>query len=416
MLTATAQERLLEAAAAVRASGTLGRSRLLLSLFDYLVSRSADGRPPKESEIAYEVFGKTGSFETGQDAVVRVYIHRLRRKLEDYRTEADQAAGFHLTLPKGEYRIVGEPAISDGPIEADDAPAPRRRTRPDWRWIAAGIAAVILLNLGAWLLFSRPHDAMAETRRNPIWAPFVASDRPMLLVMGDYYIFGESDDGMDVTRLVREYAVNSPTELSEFLMDHPEKAARYLDLGLSYLPTSSASALAGVAQLFGGTKSIRVITTSQLTPELLKAYDVIYIGYISGMGLLEEPSLSGSRFAIGDSFDEIRDTTDGRRFVSQGGYGPARRGVYRDYGYVAVFPGPNGNHVAVISGIRDIGVMAAAEQMGQPAGLAALRKVIGSSDDFEALYEVTGQGEVNFRAKLLTAARRNPARDWSGTN
>ena len=43
--------------ARVRASGVLGGSGRLLELFEFLAQRSAEGRPPKEAEIALEVFG-----------------------------------------------------------------------------------------------------------------------------------------------------------------------------------------------------------------------------------------------------------------------------------------------------------------------------------------------------------------------
>ena len=39
------------------------------------------GRTPKESVIAVEVFGRGTDFDVSQDAAVRVYIHKLRRKL-----------------------------------------------------------------------------------------------------------------------------------------------------------------------------------------------------------------------------------------------------------------------------------------------------------------------------------------------
>ena len=42
----------------VRASGALGSSGRLIELFDYLVARSEEDRPPKEAEIALAIFGK----------------------------------------------------------------------------------------------------------------------------------------------------------------------------------------------------------------------------------------------------------------------------------------------------------------------------------------------------------------------
>ena len=65
----------------VRESGVLGATGRLVELFDFLASRSADNRPPKEAEIALAVFGKADSEALRDDPVARVYIHRLRKKL-----------------------------------------------------------------------------------------------------------------------------------------------------------------------------------------------------------------------------------------------------------------------------------------------------------------------------------------------
>ena len=82
------------------ASGILGRSPQLVELFEYLVQASTRDRSPKEAEIAQDVFGRDSAFEPGQDALVRVHVHRLRTKLE--RFYADQPSpALRLTIPKG---------------------------------------------------------------------------------------------------------------------------------------------------------------------------------------------------------------------------------------------------------------------------------------------------------------------------
>ena len=65
----------------VRASHVLGRSPLMHRLFDFLLECSLAGRTPKEMEVGVEVFGKQVASEGAPDAMVRVYIHKLRRKL-----------------------------------------------------------------------------------------------------------------------------------------------------------------------------------------------------------------------------------------------------------------------------------------------------------------------------------------------
>ena len=86
--------------------GVLGRSRSYARLLEYLAACSAAGRVPKELEIASEVFGKGTDFDPNQDSLVRVYVHNLRQKLENYYSRNESANAERVTIPKGEYRLT----------------------------------------------------------------------------------------------------------------------------------------------------------------------------------------------------------------------------------------------------------------------------------------------------------------------
>lgn len=392
----------------IRRSGVLGRSRLMQRLFDFLAEASHAGRAPKESEIAYSVFDKPADFASDADAAVRVYIHRLRRKLDDYARDHGRPGEARLALARGEYRLV-----LIGPAVSGRSPAvePPRRT---WA-VRVAVAALALLALAGWGFGGQLRERLSDdgaVRASAVWAPFAASRFPVLIVVGDYFIFGESDDGMEVNRLVREYSVNSTEDLDAFLMQHPEKAARYVDLGLSYLPTSSAMAVSRLTRVFESRRSVRVVRATQVTPQMLKTYDIVYVGYLSGLGPLRATLLSGSRYEPGDSYDELIDVRTHRRFVSQAALGPVRGGAYRDYGYVSVFEGPVGNHIAVVAGARDVGALAAAEQVTSRAGLADLRPVAEGRHAFEAVYEVQGEGDVNLKARIAALTPRDAPGAW----
>src|SRR5579863_2554341 len=103
----------------IRSTDALGRSQLIHKLFDFLIDCSATGRAPKETEVAIEVFGKDMDFDVAQDAMVRVYVHKLRRKLEEYYSGAGRSEPIHLSIPKGAYRFV----IDDPNGDAAKAPA-----------------------------------------------------------------------------------------------------------------------------------------------------------------------------------------------------------------------------------------------------------------------------------------------------
>jgi hypothetical protein len=76
----------------------------LRRLFDYLVENSLAGQSPKEIAIAIDVFGKTSDFDAAQDALVRVYIHKLRKALDEFYSARGEPSA-RLQLPRGDYRL-----------------------------------------------------------------------------------------------------------------------------------------------------------------------------------------------------------------------------------------------------------------------------------------------------------------------
>ena len=147
----------------IRATGALGRSQLIQKLFDFLIDCSATGRAPKETEVAIEVFGKDTGFDVAQDAMVRVYVHKLRRKLEEYYSGAGHSDPFQLTIPKGRVpvrdprtrrhagaRRPGRRRRLRSSMTGAGAPPelllPPRRPAPR-RWILPVLLASVVINL-----------------------------------------------------------------------------------------------------------------------------------------------------------------------------------------------------------------------------------------------------------------------------
>jgi hypothetical protein len=296
-------------------------------------------------------------------------------------------------------------------VPAEDRPS------PIGKWLIGALAASLVLNcvlLGLARLRQQPVDAaMARVRANPVWAPILGDDLPIVIVVGDYYIFGETDESMNVKRMIREFEINSHRELEQYSQDHPEVADRYMDLGLTYLPTSVAPALRELMPVLAPAgKRVRVVLASEMTPDLLTRADIIYVGYLSGMGMLRRVIFSGSEFAIGDTYDELIDRKSGHHYVSQSSSLWRGDPSYRDYGYFSTFAGSKGNRIVVVAGTRDVALANTAEAVTRPESLGRLATQSGSHKDFESLYEVYGMEGTNVDSKLLTTAPLNTAAIW----
>lgn len=386
--------------ARVRESGILGRSHGLARLFDYLADPAQDGRPLREADVAQDVFGR--KLDQDGDASVRVYVHRLRRKLDDFYGKAGSGEPFRLVIPVGDYRLeVVQIAVSQGLVAKSSH---RRRL---WRVTVAGLL-LVAANLGGWWLIAReaaPNRDLARVAGTPLWAG-IGRDRPVLVVVGDYYIFGDTDHGDEPKRMVRAFEINSPADLDAWLMDNPQHQGRYIDLDTYYTPVGATMALREILplirQVAGGPDRVGVITASHLTPDMMKANDIVYVGYLSALRLLQPPVFERSRFTLGATYDELIDRKTGQTYVSGAGTASGDR-PNRDYGYLAAFEGPSGARVVIVAGNRDIGVMQIAE-------IATNRKQLDSlqptrEDPFEALYEVDGVGRTNLSAKRVVISR-----------
>ncbi|HEY5810592.1 MAG TPA: malectin domain-containing carbohydrate-binding protein [Povalibacter sp.] len=134
-----------------------------------------------EFHIATEVFGRsTKNFDSTQDAVVRVEVHRLRKKLRDIYEKGGDTHGIQISLPAGTYAPkflpppLPQPGVTDPspdtqsavPASAEAAeqiaiPRPGRKRGPYLLAVAGVLCAAIL----AFVLGDRLNkpDATSQT-------------------------------------------------------------------------------------------------------------------------------------------------------------------------------------------------------------------------------------------------------------
>ena len=397
-------DELVSEAARLRASGALGKPGPLSRLFEFLLGCSG-GSTLKEIEIAVAVFNKKSDFDIGQDALVRVYVHKLRKRLEEYYLRNPGAR--RMVIPKGEYRLVVE-AVPGAVVEVvqervglkpDLQPDNKRQSH------AAVILAFVLgvvLAVGAALVVNMQRAKPEAASASPIWSSLLADDLPVTIVVGDYYLLGEVDQSGDVKRLVREFNINSEAEFIDYLELHPSSAQQYRNLRLTYLPTGTAVALADVSALLAGRKQVRIKLMSELDGETLRTSHVVYIGYLSGLGMLGDFVFGASRLRLQGTYDQLVDSTTERSYTARMPQTPERSFV--DYGYFATMQGPAGNRIIVVAGTRDNGVMQSAAAATDPKSLAAWVAESGHSQGFESLTEVQGVDRTNLSTNRIFVA------------
>jgi hypothetical protein len=382
-----------EEVARLRAANVPGEGGRLRELFDFLADRGADAAPASQAEIADTVFGQPDA--AGDDATVRVYIHRLRKRLDEYYTRHGDGPS-RLVIPAGAYvlRLAGPESE-----EVSPAALGRRRLHPAWLAVAAVALLAATFLAGRWAAPDGPAV-------NALWQPFVSSNRPLAIVLGDYYIYGEIDPlNPERSRLIRDFSVNSPEDLALAQQAEPGRYGAGEDVGLNYLPFSSAYGMAALTPVLARHRQpVRIIPASQLDADTLRNDDIIYVGLISGLGMLEDAVFANAGFEVGSSYDELVDTGAGRSYVSEEARQLVTSALYKDYGFVTRFRSASGGLVAVVAGTRETGLRGVSPIVA--GKLPAQVDELAKGGNFVALFEVTGQKGADLSERLLQARAR----------
>ena len=395
-------------------SGALGRSTVYLTLLDYLLNCTEQGRQPKEFEIAVDVLNRDSNFDVARDSVVRVYVHQLRKRLDHYFTVVEPDSAVKLSIPKGQYTVL----ITHNKHIQEQPPVIQQSTRNGgykiwFLYTAVGLLAVV--NVIQWFMRDKvalPTD-VANALNQPMWAAMKDDDIPVLIVMGDYYIFGELDSTGRVSRMVRDFMINSREDLVSLFMQDSSLQSYFRDLDMTYMPEGSASALLQIAPLVKAMdKRVNVTMMSRLSTADLRNNHIIYIGYISAMSKLNNLYFSASGLLPGRSFDELYEKQTGVYHTSNAGL-PEQGQPFRDLALVASWPASNGNQFVLLAGTRDAGLMHSAMIAGDGKKLGMLFTPESSATSFETLFEVYGIDRMNFDANLLYQKALDPNHIWA---
>ncbi|MGI9204598.1 MAG: hypothetical protein ACR2Q3_11335 [Woeseiaceae bacterium] len=395
----------------------LGRSPLYQRLLQYLCEQTELGRLPKEVDIAADVFERQ-NFDPANDSTVRVYLHNLRQKLDTYYQELADCPAQRIQIPKGDYRLVLSAAAAP-PTVTDDPSAGWQQRRKSLLFPAAIFAMAIAAFVSGRMTVPDVQPDYSTVAQSAVWNKILDDEKPVTIIVGDYFVFAEVDDQGVSDRLIRDFSIDDADSLDAYLKLNPDMHDRYVDVRLSYLPLGVGSALESISSvLHAANRPLQVIPQSEFRTEIVRGGHVIYIGYLSGMGRLARYPFAVSRLEIGMSFDELIDTTGGERYVSRAGYVTDADLDYTDYGFFSTFPGPAGNRFVIVSGMRDEGLMRMASILADADQLRLLEDGLpeeSRTDDeagFEALYKVSSLDRTHVSAKRLFVSRLDASGIW----
>jgi len=427
-------EQIQEIIGKIELSGVLGRSKLYANLLRYLCGTYIDGTVPKEIVIAIEVMGKSSDFDVKNDSLVRVYMHKLRQKLSEYYSKHGRDDLYQISIPKGQYALLahaqhsasGTPAESQAelqqPIHTGETKSKKTLRLP----------LLVVLTIFSGLLAANLFYSVFNTQKtgdsnpylsvsqHPVWAPLLADDEPLIVVIGDYFIFAEHINEGDSNRFIREHHINSPTDLDRYKQSS-EGTEDFHNLNMSYLPRAAAFAMKDILPILSAAgKSVTIRMSSDIKGSDLKSQHILYIGSINAMGELRSFAFQESNFAIGRSYDEIIHKATGKVHTS-GELDPANHGdSFYDFGMISSLPMLDGHQMMFISGTRDTGIMHMAHILSDERYLETMTSSLDTSGQpekplsFEAFYRVIGYDGLNFDAEKIHVGPLDYKRIWGG--
>lgn len=149
---------------AVLGSRIFAKNPRLSALLEYLCSRCFRGESDaiKEYNIATDVFGRSPDFDQSQDSIVRVEMHRLRKKLAEFYAAEGSAEPVEIVIHSGRYLpdfvlrqaphlpAASIPEPQPAPPSWNPLPTPPRVSRP-LTWLILALSAGALAATMAFL-------------------------------------------------------------------------------------------------------------------------------------------------------------------------------------------------------------------------------------------------------------------------
>jgi hypothetical protein len=180
--TAAQKERIRGQLNRVLESSALRGSKRCQHFLRYVVEQTLEGREEtlKERTLGIEVFERPASYDTSEDAIVRVKANELRKRLAQYYVEAGHTDEVRIDVPSGsyvpEFHFVGEasavPQATRGAVSR--------------RWVRVAVVGlvVVLAAAGAWII-AGPSRSPADE----FWAPVFQSPRPVVICSGNPVVY-----------------------------------------------------------------------------------------------------------------------------------------------------------------------------------------------------------------------------------
>ncbi|WP_276168386.1 hypothetical protein [Zobellia alginiliquefaciens] len=371
-------------------SKSFGNSTTYANLLRYLVQCTIEEDVPKETTIATEIFGKK-EFDPSQSTLIRVYIYNLRKKLRTYYQKEGIEDQIILRIPKGSYKVEFDSR------KKEPKPSNKIITKKQLLFL---VSSVLLLSIiGNWFLWTKNRQPNPFSE-SVLWTEIFNSKKPMILVLGDLFIYREINTTTHKEKVIRNPFINSETQLYDSLPSSLKN--EYEPMEYSFLIRNSTEWVKDVGKvLTSKDKDFNVRTVLRFSPKELPENDFMVVGMAKTLGIFKDyiNKTSINYNADTDNFNFKNTST----FFKPSGDAET---YHKDYALIIKAPGPNNNSIYVFAGLWDTGASQSLKNFTNPILVQQLENRMKADLGkipayFEVFMEVNGIDRMELSSKIL---------------
>lgn len=368
----------------------------------YLVEASIQNKNLKETTIAIEFFDKSADFNPAEDTIVRSHTYKLRKKLERYYFTEGKEDKYRIKIPKGHYQVS---LVEAGDLVSQSKSFFKRISKKYSLFI---ILILILINIFFWrnnfLLQGKLENYQILDNNNFIWTEYLNSKLPILIVIGDHFIFNAYIEKYDRNVAIRDLTINSLQEMEAL-------KSEYSDFSIEpepepYFPYHSIWGLPSILSIFYSNNQYPILRrSSSINPQMLDEYNIVFVGSIKTLYSLRH-TIESSNFKFQIAPHTILYTAPDSGKVQQFSTKSHSTGPNEDLVLALKLPGPKSNSIIIIASYHSLGAPEIANYFTDKETQVEIENIfkekLGKTPKyFEMLFKVIGIDKTAYSKEIL---------------
>jgi len=343
----------------------------------FLVEAHLSNTPIKETTLESElpdIFGLDNSY----DGKVRVYMHNIRKKLDEYYLTEGVDDTYIFKIIKGQYNLS---------IEKKNNASRKFFTK---KLVSISVVALLLLLFTFWLL------SLRFLPKN-LWSNFMQNKSKTTCYIADHYtVWGRVDNKAYAS--VHFEGVKTESDYDQFIQDQNLNDSWFKKNSYSFVTKMGPITASKISYWFAQfDKEIEVRMESEFAPNDITENNIIFIGQQKTLDGLKGLFLRDSKKFAYSNLNFILKETNQKLADS------ISNPISNEYVMVSYNPiSKDGNDILFFASNNDIGVMATVDSFTDPEWLNRFYENLPSkSSYFNALFAVKGLERTNIECELI---------------